>query len=60
MCELPGDSWSAVVALRAAAVLRKPAYFVADLWREAGLQPHRIGTFKVPLSTDPDFEAKVS
>lgn len=31
--------------------------FVADLWREEHLQPHRIGTFK--LSTDPDFEAKV-
>jgi len=33
--------------------------FVADLWRDNDLQPHRIGTFKVPLSTDPDFEAKV-
>jgi transposase len=28
--------------------------FVAALWREHGLQPHRQGTFK--LSTDPDFE----
>jgi transposase len=33
--------------------------FIADLWRDNGLQPHRTGTFKVPLSTDPDFEAKV-
>ena len=33
--------------------------FVADLWRDNDLQPHRTGTFKVPLSTDPDFEAKV-
>jgi transposase len=33
--------------------------FVADLWREAGLQPHRTGTFKVQLSPDADFEAKV-
>lgn len=31
--------------------------FVAALWREHGLQPHRQGTFK--LSTDPDFEEKV-
>jgi transposase len=31
--------------------------FVAALWRENGLQPHRQGTFK--LSTDPDFEEKV-
>jgi transposase len=31
--------------------------FVADLWRERGLQPHRLGTFK--LSTDPRFEEKV-
>jgi transposase len=33
--------------------------FVADLWRGNDLQPHRTGTFKVPLSTDTDFEAKV-
>ncbi|MGH3938168.1 MAG: IS630 family transposase, partial [Pseudonocardiaceae bacterium] len=31
--------------------------FVADLWREHGLQPHRQGTFK--LSTDSHFEEKV-
>ena len=31
--------------------------FVADLWQENNLQPHRIGTFK--LSKDVDFEAKV-
>jgi hypothetical protein len=33
--------------------------FIADLWRDNGLQRHRTGTFKVPLSADPDFEAKV-
>jgi transposase len=33
--------------------------FIADLWRDNGLQPHRSGTFKVPLSSDPNFEAKV-
>src|SRR5918999_3209748 len=32
--------------------------FVAQLWRENGLQPHRQGTFK--LSRDPDFAAKVA
>jgi transposase len=31
--------------------------FVAALWREHGLQPHRQGTFK--LSSDPEFAAKV-
>jgi transposase len=31
--------------------------FVAALWREHGLKPHRQGTFKV--SRDPDFTAKV-
>jgi transposase len=31
--------------------------FVAALWRQNGLKPHRQGTFK--LSTDPDFTAKV-
>jgi transposase len=31
--------------------------FIAQLWRECDLQPHRQGTFK--LSNDPDFEAKV-
>jgi transposase len=31
--------------------------FVAALWRQHGLQPHRHGTFK--LSTDPRFEEKV-
>jgi transposase len=31
--------------------------FIAELWKANGLQPHRVGTFK--LSTDPDFEAKV-
>ncbi len=33
--------------------------FIAALWRENGLQPHRTGKFKVALSTDPKFEAKV-
>lgn len=31
--------------------------FIAGLWRREGLQPHRVGTFK--LSKDPEFEAKV-
>ncbi|WP_241831375.1 helix-turn-helix domain-containing protein, partial [Parafrankia soli] len=31
--------------------------FVAQLWRENNLQPHRHRVFK--LSADPDFEAKV-
>lgn len=31
--------------------------YIAGLWREHDLQPHRQGTFK--LSTDPNFEAKV-
>jgi len=31
--------------------------FIAQVWRDHDLQPHRQGTFK--LSTDPDFEAKV-
>src|SRR6266516_633495 len=31
--------------------------FVAVLWRENGIQPHRQGTFK--LSPDPEFAAKV-
>jgi transposase len=30
---------------------------VGRIWREAGLKPHRIGTFKV--SNDPQFEEKV-
>lgn len=32
--------------------------FVAVLWREHGVQPHRQGTFK--LSRDPDFVVKVA
>ena len=32
--------------------------FIADLWRDNGLQPHRSGTFKVPLCGDPNFVAK--
>jgi transposase len=31
--------------------------FIAELWREHGLKPHRQGTFKT--STDPEFTAKV-
>jgi transposase len=31
--------------------------FIAELWREHGLKPHRQGTFKT--STDPEFAAKV-
>jgi transposase len=33
-------------------------HYVAKLWREAGLKPHRHGTFKV--SNDPEFAAKVA
>jgi hypothetical protein len=33
-------------------------HYVANLWREAGLRPHRQGTFKV--SRDPEFAAKVA
>jgi len=32
--------------------------FVSVLWRENGLAPHRVGTFK--LSRDPDFAVKVA
>jgi transposase len=31
--------------------------FIADLWRQRGLQPHRSGTFE--LSRDPAFADKV-
>ena len=30
----------------------------ALVWRQAGLKPHRVGTFKV--SNDPHFEEKVA
>ena len=33
-------------------------HYVAKLWRETGLKPHRQGTFK--LSRDPDFVGKVA
>jgi transposase len=33
-------------------------HYVAKLWRENGLRPHRQGTFKV--SKDPDFAGKVT
>jgi transposase len=33
-------------------------HYVAALWRETGLKPHRRGTFK--LSRDPDFADKVA
>nr|WP_225438890.1 IS630 family transposase [Candidatus Frankia nodulisporulans] len=33
-------------------------HYVARVWREEGLRPHRQGTFT--LSTDPDFAAKVA
>lgn len=32
--------------------------FISVLWRENGLQPHRIGTFKLPK--DPEFAVKVA
>lgn len=37
--------------------IRVSANFVAVLWRENGIQPHRQSTFK--LSSDPDFATKV-
>ena len=33
-------------------------HYVAKLWRETGLTPHRAGTFKV--SKDPAFAEKVA
>jgi hypothetical protein len=33
-------------------------HYVAKLWRETGLKPHRQGTFKV--SKDPAFAEKVT
>jgi transposase len=33
-------------------------HYVAKLWRDNGLRPHRLGTFK--LSRDPDFAGKVA
>jgi transposase len=33
-------------------------HYVAKLWREVGLQPHRQGTFKI--SKDPEFAEKVA
>jgi transposase len=33
-------------------------HYVAKLWRENGLRPHRQGTFK--LSRDPEFAAKIA
>jgi hypothetical protein len=35
-----------------------PHHYVAKLWRENGLKPHRTGTFKV--SKDPAFAEKVA
>ena len=43
--------------LRAHEGIRVSHNFIAVLWRENGIQPHRQGTFK--LSRDPDFAAKV-
>ena len=33
-------------------------FYVAKLWRDNGLRPHRHGTFK--LSRDPEFAEKVA
>jgi transposase len=38
--------------------VRVSHHYVAKLWRETGLKPHRSGTFK--LSRDPEFAAKVA
>jgi transposase len=32
--------------------------FVAALWRDNGLQPHRTGTFKVALSSEPGLRSQ--
>jgi transposase len=40
-----------------AKAMRISASSVGRIWREAGLKPHRLDTFKV--SNDPQFEAKV-
>jgi transposase len=38
--------------------VRVSHHYVAKLWRETGLKPHRSGTFE--LSRDPEFAAKVA
>ena len=46
--------WSSRLLARAVGVHHAT---VARLWRDYGIQPHRLGTFK--FSTDPELEAKV-
>jgi transposase len=54
--ETPANAthWSRASMAKAAGI--SPSS-VGRIWREAGLKPHRIDTFKV--SNDPEFEAKV-
>jgi transposase len=58
--ELGLSHWS---SREMAKYLKKEGYdvshnFVATVWRDNGLRPHKQGTFKV--SSDPDFEAKMT
>jgi transposase len=55
--ETPANAthWSRTSMAKAAGI--SPSS-VGRIWREAGLKPHRIGTFKV--SNDPHFEEKVA
>ena len=55
--ETPAEAtyWSRTMMAKAAGI--SPSS-VGRIWREAGLKPHRIDTFKV--SSDPHFEEKVA
>jgi len=57
--ELGISHWSARLLSEHLGEQGKPVSFaeVARIWREWGLQPHRIETFK--FSTDPRLEAKI-
>jgi transposase len=57
MKETPANATHWSRTLMAAAVGISPSS-VGRIWREAGLKPHRIDTFKV--SNDPQFEEKVA
>ena len=54
--ELPpgGTHWSQRTMAKAAGVTQ---YQVAEIWKAAGLKPHRVRTFKT--SKDPNFAEKV-
>jgi hypothetical protein len=55
--ETPANATHWSRTLMAAAAKISPSS-VGRIWREAGLKPHRIDTFKV--SNDPEFEEKVA